>query len=273
MGPVPTTNVAGLDVYCESEGSSGPSLLFIHGFRNSSQSWMPLRSRLDASRTRAWYLDLPGCGRSDVPATWKDCTIAAYTETVRQFCAMVGLSDLILVGHSLGGGIAMNVALAHQGLLRGLVLVAPTPADGIGYLSEDQISSLIDPSDDELEALARAAFHRPPPEAEFQGLLATVRSASPEHIEGAIRSQRDFDIADRLGEIAVPTLVVGGDRDRHIPIRHTLRTAAAIRRCGVQIYHEVGHAPFFEVPDECASLLERFVLAEIGPDPADSGPS
>ena len=162
-GTVPTTKIAGLDVYYECEGTTGPSLLFIHGFRNSSQSWMRLRSHLDASRTRSWYLDLPGCGRSGSPVTWRDCTIGAYTETVRQFCARIGLSDVILVGHSLGGGIAINMALEHPELLRGLVLVAPTPADGIGYLSEEQISSLIDPSHDGLEALARAAFHRPPP--------------------------------------------------------------------------------------------------------------
>ena len=52
-----------------------------------------------------------------------------------------------------------------------------------------------------------------------------------------------------------------------------MRTAAAIRRCGIQIYHQVGHAPLFEVPEECASLVEGFVLAEIAPETADTAPS
>ena len=51
--------------------------------------------------------------------------------------------------------------------------------------------------------------------------------------------------------------------DRHVPIRYTLRTAAAIRRCAVQIYHSVGHAPFIEVPEEFTELLEEFVLDDL----------
>src|SRR5439155_934966 len=82
--------------------------------------------------------------------------------------------------------------------------------------------------------------------------------ASPAHVEGAVRSQLEFNVTARLNEIATPTLVVAGDRDRHIPIRYTLSTAAAIRRAGVQIYHNVGHAPFFEVPDRFTQLLEQF---------------
>ena len=70
-------------------------------------------------------------------------------------------------------------------------------------------------------------------------------------------------MADRLAEITTPTLVVGGDRDRHIPVRYTLRTAAAIRRCSVQIYHAVGHVPFVEVPDEFAALITQFALTEL----------
>jgi pimeloyl-ACP methyl ester carboxylesterase len=265
---MPAVRVDDRDVFYEADGGDGgegPALLFVHGFRNSLESWQPVRSRLDSSRLRAWYLDLPGCGRSSIPASWKDCTVEVYAHDVYRFCQILRLDAVVLVGHSLGGGIALTVALEHPELLRALVLVAPTPADGLGYLSEEQVASLINPSPEELQALARAAFHRPPGPAEFEQLLAVVRSASPQHVEGAVRSQRELQVAGRLQEINVPTLVVGGDRDRHIPIRHTLRTAAAIRRCGVQIYHDIGHAPFFEVPDEFASLIQHFALNEIGP--------
>jgi pimeloyl-ACP methyl ester carboxylesterase len=265
---VPKVRVNDQDVFYEmvrSTASRGPSVVFIHGFRNTSESWHPVRSRIESAGLVACYLDLPGCGASSTPPTWRQCTVEAYADCVHRFCQLLGLNDIVLVGHSLGGAIALTVALEHPELLAGLVLIAPAPAGGLGYLSEEQIASLIDPSPKELEALARAAFHRQPPEAEFEHLLAVVRSASSQHVKGAIESQRTLQLTDRLGEIRTPTLVVGGDRDRHVPIRHTLLTAAAIRRCGVQIFHEVGHAPFFEVPDEFTTLVAHFVLDELTP--------
>ena len=266
MPTVASIRAGAHEIFYEGDGTGGgPSVVVLHGFRNSSQSWAPLRDRLDTTGLSAWYPDFPGCGSSSTPPTWKDCTIQAYAEVVERFCGALGLSDVVLVGHSLGGGVALQLALEQPGLLAGMVLVAPTPAEGLGYLTEAQVDSLINPTDDELETVARAAFHRPPPEADFERLMATVRSARPVHVEGAIRSQLEFQVAERLGEIAIPTLVVGGDRDRHIPVRYTLRTAASIRHCGVQIYHQVGHAPFFEAPDEFATLIRRFATTELLP--------
>ena len=68
---------------------------------------------------------------------------------------------------------------------------------------------------------------------------------------------------DRLGGVTTPTLVVGGDRDRHVPLRFTLQTAAAIPRCAVQIYHDVGHVPFWEIPDEFVTLLDHYVGVDL----------
>jgi pimeloyl-ACP methyl ester carboxylesterase len=260
---MPTVTVGDRRLSYESSGNGENRLLFVHGFRNSCQSWSLIRDRLDPTRFSSWYLDLPGCGRSSRPARWQECTIERYADDVQQFCSSLGLHDVVLIGHSLGGAVAMRVALDHPEVVRALVLVAPTAAEGIGYLTDDQLATLIRPSDEELASVVRAAFHQVPSEETFDRVMATVRSASPAHVEGAVRSQREFSVADRLGEISIPTLVVGGDRDRHVPIRYTLRTAAAIRRCAVQIYHNVGHAPFIEVPEEFTELLEEFVLDDL----------
>lgn len=260
---MPSVALGDRRIFYESDGDRGARVVFVHGFRNSGQSWSLVRERLNTTALASWYLDLPGCGRSSTPPTWQECTVDRYASDVYEFCSTLGLGDVVLVGHSLGGGIALQTALDHPELLRGLVLVAPTPADGLGYLSDEQVASLIHPSDDELVSVAHAAFHRQPTEAVFEALLATVRAASSVHVEGAIRSQREFSVADRLRELAAPTLVVGGDRDRHVPIRHTLRTAADIRRCSVQICHNVGHAPFLEMPDQFTELLEGFVIDDL----------
>ena len=72
---------------------------------------------------------------------------------------------------------------------------------------------------------------------------------------------RDFVVADRLAELDLPTLLLCGDRDRHVPLANHLATWRAIRRCGLQVYFDVGHVPFAEVPDRFAEDLGRFLDA------------
>ena len=70
---------------------------------------------------------------------------------------------------------------------------------------------------------------------------------------------RDFDRQDDLHRLAVRTLLVCGDRDQHVPLRNHLATQQGIPRCGLQVYFDVGHVPFVEVPDRFATDVERFL--------------
>jgi pimeloyl-ACP methyl ester carboxylesterase len=72
---------------------------------------------------------------------------------------------------------------------------------------------------------------------------------------------RDFRVEQELGSLGCRTLLIAGDRDRHVPLRNHLATAMAIPRCGLQIFHDVGHVPFAEVPDEFDEVLSRFLAA------------
>jgi pimeloyl-ACP methyl ester carboxylesterase len=262
-GLVAVAEVGGLRVHFEMTGSGPEHVIFVHGLRNSADTWWPVRDHIDPLRYTATYLDLPGCGESDTPPSWERCTIDAYAELVKAFCEIVGVSNPAFVGHSLGGGIGLALALAAPGFFRGLVLVAPVSTQGLDFVSEAQFDALLNPSDKEIVDFAMAAFHRPVPEDAFEHLLATVRAARPAHVEGALRSFRDFKILPRLRDLTTPTLVIGGDRDRHVPVRFTLQTAAAIPRCAVQIYHGVGHVPFWEVQDDFVALLERYLSVDL----------
>ncbi|TML43267.1 MAG: alpha/beta fold hydrolase [Actinobacteria bacterium] len=106
-------------LYAADGSGGGPSAVFVHGFRYSAESWAPVGDRLATASLSAWYLDLPGCGRSSTPPTWKGCTIEAYAKCVAQFCAALGLTAVVLVGHSLGGGVALQVAVGWSRWDRG----------------------------------------------------------------------------------------------------------------------------------------------------------
>jgi sigma-B regulation protein RsbQ len=70
---------------------------------------------------------------------------------------------------------------------------------------------------------------------------------------------RDYCVESELAGLACPTLVIAGDRDRHVPIRNHLATAMAIRRCGLQVFTDVGHVPWVEVPDDFDRVLFGFL--------------
>jgi sigma-B regulation protein RsbQ len=247
----------GVDIAVRQSGDGAVSVVFVHGFQNSSAAWSGVMSRL-GDRINGVALDLPGCGASSRPADWARCTVDHYARDVANVIEALGLERPVLVGHSLGGGAVLRLALDQPELARALVLVAPISTTGLDFLSAEQIDALADPTDDDALALARAAFFRPPSDEVFALVMEAVHTASREHIQGAARSMAAFDVADQLSTLAVPALLVAGDRDRHVPLRNHLATWARIRRCGLQVFHQVGHVPFDEVPDAFDEVLLRF---------------
>ena len=70
---------------------------------------------------------------------------------------------------------------------------------------------------------------------------------------------RTFDVQERLGEISAPTLVVVGDRDRHVPLRNHLATWQHLPHAGLHVMHDIGHVPFREDPASSTALTRHFL--------------
>lgn len=250
----------GVDIVVRHSGDGAVPVVFVHGFQNSSGAWSGVMGRL-GNRINGVALDLPGCGTSGRPADWARCTVDHYARDVANVIDALGLDRPVLVGHSLGGGTILRLALDRPELARALVLVAPISTTGLDFLSAEQVDALADPTEADALALARAAFFRPPSDEVFAIVMEAVRAASREHIQGAARSMASFVVADQLHALAVPTLLVAGDRDRHVPLRSHLATWAGIRCCGLQVFHQVGHVPFEEVPDAFDEVFLHFCAA------------
>ena len=238
----------------------GSDIVLLHGFQNDHTAWDPCIERLDLDAYRVTALDFVGCGASTSVPNWQRCTIAEYAEDVVAVCDALELAAPVLIGHSLGGATALEAALTHEDRVRALVLVAPASTTGFDFLPDDAaFESLAHPTRDQQCQLARAAFRRPPSEDDFDALITVIERATPEHIEGAARSMRDFYRLDDLGRLRLPCLLLCGDRDRHVPLRNLLATQQAIPHCGLQVYHDVGHVPFAEVPDRFAADVGYFL--------------
>jgi pimeloyl-ACP methyl ester carboxylesterase len=244
------------------QAGDGADLVLVHGFQNDHTAWDPFVERLDLTRYRVTAFDLVGCGSSSGAVTWERCTIEEYAADVVALCDALELVAPIAIGHSLGGATVLEAALTWPHRLGALVFVAPASTTGLDFLPDEAtFESLVHPTPEQQRQLALAAFGRRPAASDLDALLAVIARATPEHIEGAARSMRGFVRRGRLGALAVPTLLVCGDRDRHVPLRNHLATQQAIPHCGLQVYAGIGHVPFFEVPDRFVEDVGRFLAA------------
>src|SRR2546421_7580614 len=123
---MPHAEVNGLSLYYESAGEGDPALLFVHGWCCDHTAFRPQFDHF--ARTHAvTALDLRGCGLSDCPESGYD--IPDFADDLARFCAAVGIDKPVVVGHSLGGMIAVELAARHPSVPRALVLVDPGPID------------------------------------------------------------------------------------------------------------------------------------------------
>ena len=123
---MPYAELDGLRLYYERAGSGEPELLFVHGWCCDRTAFKPQFDHF--ARTHAvTALDLRGCGRSDCPAD--GYTIPDFADDLARFCAEVGIEKPVVVGHSLGGMIGVELAARHPSVPGALVLVDPGPID------------------------------------------------------------------------------------------------------------------------------------------------
>jgi pimeloyl-ACP methyl ester carboxylesterase len=259
-----------------AEAGTGPVLLLVHGIGGSYENWREVIEPL-ARRYTVVAPDLPGHGAS-APGHG-DYSIGGLADGLRDLLLTLGHERATLVGHSLGGGIAMQLAYQFPELAERLVLVS---SGGLGpEVSLVLRAAALPGSELWIAATARSARWagatigrglaavglRPSPDvAEVArgyasmvdpdrraAFLATVRSVIN------VGGQR-IDAIDRLYLAAgIPVLIVWGARDPIIPVSHAERAHAAIAGSRLEIFDGVGHLPQLEAPTRFMTVLERFL--------------
>ena len=270
-----TANVHGRSV-SYLEAGEGPVLLLIHGIAGEWENWREVIEPL-ARQHRVIAPDLPGHGAS-APGGG-DYSIGAMASGLRDLLLALGHERATVVGHSLGGGVAMQLAYQFPEMVERLVLVssgglgpevslvlraAALPgADpfiyataGLGQRVGGTIGRGLSaiglrPSADVAEVLrGYASLTDPERRAAF---LATLRSVI------GTGGQR-VDATDRLYLAGLlPVLIVWGARDSIIPVRHGEDAHRAIPGSRLEIFEDVGHLPQLEAPGRFIAVLERFL--------------
>jgi pimeloyl-ACP methyl ester carboxylesterase len=261
---------------------AGPAVVLLHGIGDSSATWRHVIPAL-ARRYLVIAPDLLGHGRSDKPRA--DYSLAAYANGVRDLLGVLGVQRASLIGHSLGGGVAMQFAYQFPERTERLVLVG---TGGGGPEVSAVLRMLALPGGEALLHLLRL------PTARWQtGLVVSVLrtlgtalgqdgpdllrvvDALPDATARAafIRSLRS--VVDWRGQVitmldrcylaqGMPTLLVWGSRDAVVPVEHAYRAHAAMPGSELEIFTGAGHFPFHTDPARFVATVERF-LAETRP--------
>jgi 2-hydroxy-6-oxonona-2,4-dienedioate hydrolase len=253
-------------------------ILFIHGLGSSAERWLDIPDALSLY-FHTLSIDLPGFGRSDKPSDI-EYTIEAFSDIVRQFIHKIAISKqcsenhkfkkVTLVGHSLGGYIALKMAAADESdTLDKLILI-----DSSGNLErptrllEQYLDAAMTPSKEKVRNVFEQMVANPLliSDALVQGFIDRINNpASKYAFESALRHSANTQIGienlNRIDKKGIPTLIVWGINDRVIPASHSEIFKNAINNSSVILMPRAGHAPFTEKPALVCEYIHRFMLS------------
>jgi pimeloyl-ACP methyl ester carboxylesterase len=260
------------------EHSSAQPLVFVHGLSGAWQNWLEQLPVL-AARHRVLALDLPGFGHSPMPSG--GISISAYARLLDRLLEEVGIDAATIVGNSMGGFIGAELAIAFPQRVERLVLVS---AAGISTYRDPRtvrampalrrLQKVLEMSAAWVASKSDAVALRPRLREATLNLVVAhphrlpaalaaeqLRGAGKPGFLQALESLLDYDVRGRLPEIACPTLIVWGDRDRLIPVRDADVFAELIPNSRKVVFTDTGHMAMLERPAQFNALLEDF-LAE-----------
>ena len=261
--------VSGLRLHAVRSAGPGPAALLVHGYASSGRMWHAALEHLDG-RVAAHALDLPGHGLSDQPPyAWY--SLDNFLDALRGFAQASGLTRTAVVGHSLGGTIALEYARRYPAAVERLLLINPV-ITGRLYLDLPWLARRLPGR----WVLATARRLWPGASARLLRRIAARRvrrqaigylernqedlaRMSADALIGCARAVARANLAPGLGAVAVPTLVVVGRRDATVPPREGRLAARTIP--GARLAElPAGHLPLDEAPAATLDLLSSFLL-------------
>ena len=256
---------------------SGPPVVLVHGIGDSSATWAPVLPTL-ARRHLVIAPDLLGHGSSDKPRA--DYSVAAYANGVRDLLGVLGVERATLVGHSLGGGVAMQFAYQFPERTERLVLVG---SGGAGPDVTPVLRAMTLPG----AAVALGLLRMPTARLQVGAAVALLRMLGTDLGQDAPDLLRMVDalpdataraafirtlraVVDWRGQVVtmldrcyltrgMPTMLEWGGRDAVVPVAHAHRVHDAMPGSRLEIFDDAGHFPFHTDPRRFVALLEEFL--------------
>lgn len=251
--------------YLDENPAGGPAVVLLHGLGVSGRCWALQFPALAQAGWRALAPDLPGFGRSSAPPGGGPRGMRRLSEPVAALLDALGLERAAVVGLSLGGAAALQLALDHPQRVSGLLLVstfarlelahpALLPFYLLRYLQAEALGIEF-----QARGVARRMFPRPDQAAQRVAFRAQVLQADPAAYRAAMRLAVRFNAAPRLGQIACPALVVSGADDTTVAPANQAALAGGLPGTRQIVLPAAGHALIAERPAEFNQIMLDFL--------------
>lgn len=241
----------------ERHGAGAP-LLLIHGLGYARWGWEPVVEPLAHSFELVLF-DNRGIGKSDAPAG--PYTAAQMAGDALQVLDEAGVERAHVLGTSLGGMVAQELALAHPERVDKLVLACTTHGGAESFPMPEQTVRLLQ-NGASLRAFVENAL-APDPSTEIVERILRHREATAQPLEAwaaQAAAGMGFDALARVGGIRAPTLILHGTEDAVVDFRNAALLAVRIPDTRVELFRETGHLFFWEQPDRFVEVVEEFLL-------------
>lgn len=244
----------GAELAFEDSGRSAVAVLFVHGWQGDRSVWSDVIAAL-GSDVRTIAVDLRGSGESN--AAHGPYTVERFARDLRELIESLGVGPVIVVGHSMGGKVALRLAVDAPEAVRGLVLIAPVAAGNAGFSPKGEAylratagdplavrgwltRTLMDPASAALDRLCTAAARTP-------------RDATLASFE----SWAHTDYAEEAKRITAPTVVIAAEQDQpELSKRHVAELIPGARHV---VLPGAAHYAIVEQPREVADMIRDFI--------------
>jgi pimeloyl-ACP methyl ester carboxylesterase len=232
-----------------------PVLLLIHGAAGSHLDWPPQLRIVEDMATCA--LDLPGHGRSAKPGR---TSVSDYADDVLLLAENLKLTNIIVVGHSMGGAIALEIGLRNTDAVAGLILVAT----GARLKVNDALLDLVTGDYDEaVQLITGMAWSQGAPADAVDRGRALMLQCDPSAVEMDYQACNRFDVMARLESVTVPSLVLTSAEDRLTPPKYGEFLAEHIPGAEYASINGAGHMLAQEQPDKVAATITEFARRRV----------
>jgi pimeloyl-ACP methyl ester carboxylesterase len=256
----------------------GEAILLVHGMAGSSATWREILPRL-AKRYRVIAPDLLGHGQSAKPRT--DYSLGAFAVGLRDLLDELEVESATVVGHSLGGGIAMQFLYQHPDYCRRLILISSGGlGQDVGWIlrllsapGAELVMPVIAPklvlrAGDSVKSWLSSMGLRSPRGAEIWNAYSSFSDAQTrESFLRTLRSVVDYrgQSVSALNRLQLrsdlPTLAIWGEDDNIIPVDHAYAALEARPDCRLEVLPGVGHFAHVEAPTQVVDLIDEFITA------------
>ena len=241
--------------YTSNRSKTEKSILLIHGSGGNHTLWP--EKLFHSSAARIYAVDLPGHGRSKGHGY---SNIKEYACFINSFILHLGLQNVTIAGHSLGGAIAQTLALNSPEWLSGIILIGTGARLRVApFILEGILSDFGKTAD----LIHKLAFGPSASKQTVDIFLKSFLESGPETVFNDFMACDNFDILKNIGDIDLPTLVLSGSKDQLTPVEYGEFLCDQIPGAAHMVMDDAGHMMALEKPDEFIGHIINFLQLQI----------